>query len=426
MFFGILHVNGRRSKEMLPETNIFNLPNDHLGSGRSVAFVHSGAFSHANQSLLAALQRQFAHDPQLRDVRFAVLDLMPIVRNSREILLANLVHVYREFGHDILTKRKSFQRAFYATTYLFRKRSELAARFVASAPRLFSMQTQSLFDASTPGVPHFLYTDHTMLANLHYPDVQSRQTLGVSEKWLRMERSLYNKATANFTMSLNISRSISEDYGCTPAQVVLALAGGNVAEAVVPHHKDYTKKNILFVGMDWARKGGPQLVEAFRRVRRQHPDAQLTVVGCSPPVNLPGCRVVGHVPKAEVAKYYDEATLFCMPTRLEPFGFVFLEAMQHGLPLVATNIGAIPDFLHHGRNGYLSEPNDVDGLANALCRLLDDPQKRQQFGQQSVQMVQPYNWDNVARIMTETIQQHIVVAPTAHTIPVAQEMMQPA
>lgn len=420
MFFGMLHINGRRSKEVPPAKNVFSVQNGHAGSGRSVAFVHSGAFSHANQSLLAALQRQVASDPRLCDVRFDVLDLMPIVRNSREILLANLLHVYREFGHDILTKRKSFQRAFYATTYLFRKRSELAARFVASAPRLFSLQTQSLFDASTPGAPHFLYTDHTMLANLSYPDMQSRRTLGVSDQWLRMERALYNKATVNFTMSHNISHSLLEDYGCAPKQVVRALAGGNVQRSAAHRHKDYSKKNILFVGIDWARKGGPQLIEAFRQVRCQHPDAQLTIVGCTPPVNLPGCRVVGRVSQAEMAMHYAEATLFCMPTRLEPFGFVFLEAMQHGLPLVASNIGAIPDFLHHAHNGYLVEPNDVGGLANALCRLLDDPQKRQQFGWQSRQIVQPYTWGNVARVMTETIRQHVALEPASLVMPMAQ------
>lgn len=426
MFFGILHVNKRRSKQPLREMSESASQGDNPAGSRSVAFVHSGSFSHANQSLLHALKRQFANEPLFQDVRFDVLDLMPIVRSSREIMLANLLHVYREFGRDILTKRQSFMRAFYGTTYLFRKRSQLATRFVAEEPRLFSIQTQSLFNAATPGTPHFLYTDHTVLANLHYPDVSSLEDVGVSKKWMRLEKTLYHNTTVNFTMSNNISRSIVSDYGCASEQVVRAYAGGNIGDASPHSDQAYASKNILFVGVDWERKGGPELAEAFKLVRRKHPDAQLTVVGCSPQIDLPGCRIVGRIPKADVAKYYEEAAIFCMPTRREPFGFVFLEAMQHGLPLVATNIGAIPDFLESGRNGFLVEPDDITGLANALCQLLDDPEKCRAYGQHSAQIVQPYQWDNVAHIMKETIQQHITPQPVALTMPLVQGQMQPA
>jgi len=54
---------------------------------------------------------------------------------------------------------------------------------------------------------------------------------------------------------------------------------------------------------------------------------------------------------------------------------VFLEAFSHGLPIVATNIGAIPDFVQNGRSGYLVDSNDVEQLANRLGELLGDPDR---------------------------------------------------
>jgi len=156
--------------------------------------------------------------------------------------------------------------------------------------------------------------------------------------------------------------------------------------------------------VDWERKGGPQLVEAFKRVRQVHPDAQLTIVGCSPQVDVPNCHVIGRVPKEEVARYYTEASVFCLPTRREPFGFVFIEAMAYGLPIVATNIAAIPDFVTPGETGYMVEPDDVRGLAYALIELIGDPEKCRAFGAKGYRVSKAhYSWDNVVRIMQNSI-----------------------
>ena len=160
------------------------------------------------------------------------------------------------------------------------------------------------------------------------------------------------------------------------------FAGGNAPAEYVGNTEleRFAHKKILFVGVDWERKGGPVLLEAFRRVRRTHPTAELIIVGCSPEVSLAGCRVVGRVPLEDVANFYRSASVFCLPTTVEPFGFVFLEAFSHGLPIVATNIGAIPDFVQNGRSGYLVDSNDVEQLANRLGELLGDPDRCATFG----------------------------------------------
>jgi len=128
----------------------------------------------------------------------------------------------------------------------------------------------------------------------------------------------------------------------------------------------FRAKNILFVGIDWKRKGGPVLLEAFRRVRHAHPEATLTIVGRSPEVTQPGVEVVGRLPLIEVARYYRSASIFCLPTLNEPFGLVLLEAFSYGLPIVATRIGAIPEIVEDGESGYLVGPQNTDELADRL------------------------------------------------------------
>jgi glycosyltransferase involved in cell wall biosynthesis len=210
----------------------------------------------------------------------------------------------------------------------------------------------------------------------------------------------------NFTYSTNIERSIINDYKCPPEKVKCIYAGSNV-----PHDKDrelnnenYQNKNIIFVGVFWERKGGPDLVKAFEKVLKVHPDAKLTIVGCSPSVDVPNCNVVGKVKVETLDKYYLNSSIFCLPTKREPFGIVFIEAMMHKLPIVSNRIGALPDFVTENQNGFLVEPGNVDLLADALIRLLDDPQMCKRFGEAGYDKVKDtYTWDRVGQRLKENI-----------------------
>lgn len=369
---------------------------------QKIAFIKFGSFSHANQSLLEKFETAFP------DFGIDVIDILPLVKQRKIILLINLVYVLIEHGSRILRGETTLKGSFFFTTYMFKKCGEIAAEQICRDRHIFSFQTQSMFDASGRGVPHFVYTDHTALANLQYPDHRGIESLKVSKRWIELEKTIYQNATVNFTMSDHVSRSIAQDYGCPPEKIVRAFAGSNVDMRAVPRRKRYDKKNILFVGVDWERKGGPLLVEAFKQVLQSHPDAQLTIVGCSPQVDGPNCHVVGRVPKEEMGRYYADATVFCLPTRREPFGFVFIEAMAYKLPIVASNIAAIPDFVYAGRNGYMVDPDDVDGLADALCDLVADPARCRAFGEFGHTMVSPlYSWETVTSVIREAISLHV-------------------
>jgi glycosyltransferase involved in cell wall biosynthesis len=200
-------------------------------------------------------------------------------------------------------------------------------------------------------------------------------------------------------MSSNIARSLALDYGLPASRARVAGVGSNAMRAAGAEADPlrFGRRRILFVGVDWERKGGPVLVEAFRRLRRVHPEAELEIVGCTPDVREPGCHVVGRIPLDAVSDHYLSATVFCLPTRMEPFGIVFIEALAHGLPIVGTPIGAIPDLVEGGRTGCLVPPDDPQALADALDRLLRDPALCRRLGSEGEALVRErYTWEATA------------------------------
>ena len=92
-------------------------------------------------------------------------------------------------------------------------------------------------------------------------------------------------------------------------------------------------------------------------------------------------RFHGFVSEEELRRLYSDATLFIMPSRAEGFGFVFLEAMVHGLPVVAGNVDASPEVVADGETGYLVDPVSVEAIVDRTTRLLSDDSERRRMGQ---------------------------------------------
>jgi glycosyltransferase involved in cell wall biosynthesis len=335
--------------------------------------------------------------------RLEIFDVETAARRDAVTWIANPLYVLREFGWDLLRGRIRPWKAFFTTTWMFRRMSRLARRFVAQQPFDLTFQIQSLFDARVPDVPHFVYTDHTHLSNLDYPDFD-RRTLR-SADWLALERELYAGAAAVFTRSHHVSESLVNRYGCPAERVVCVGAGSNARISdEPPPERDSQTPRILFVGVDWERKGGPELIEAFARVRASHPEARVTIVGCRPTVDEPNVDVIGYCPVESVHRHYRDASIFCLPVHREPFGVVIVEAMHHALPIVGTRVGALIDLVQDEVNGFLVAMGDVDALAACLDRLLSDPELRKKMGNRSRECARAgYTWPHVAEKMAATI-----------------------
>ncbi len=362
---------------------------------RKIAFLKQGSFSHINHNIEEILNEQFPES------ELVVIDIVELLSRHRRTLFANIPWFLREYGLSLGKPLSQHRKDFYRTSYLFRELKALISTIVRPDEYLFSFQTQSLFDLSTPNVPHYVYTDHAILSNLAYPEV-NRETINAQypQQLLALEKTIYQKATMTFTMGGFVAKTLTEKYGC-PDERVASVGGGSnsvdrLHKGVELTEPNYADKNILFLGVVWERKGGVELAAAFEEIRKSHPTATLTIVGCQPDINIPGCHVVGPVPLAEVDSYYRQASIFCMPSHREPFGIAYLEASMNRLPVVASNVGAIPDIVHHNKSGLLVEPGDISGLTSALQRLLDDPDLCHRFGSYGYNHVSNnYTWNKV-------------------------------
>lgn len=141
---------------------------------------------------------------------------------------------------------------------------------------------------------------------------------------------------------------------------------------------------VLFVGGDWTRKGGPELLEAWNAGGFAE-RARLDVVSDSPlvkPLDAGGLSVHRGVRAYTDAWFarWRQADVFVMPTRGEAFGMVFQEAAAAGLPVIGTRINAIPEIVQHGATGLLVPPGDPRALADALARLVGDAELRARMG----------------------------------------------
>lgn len=364
---------------------------------KKIAFVST--HSHPiNKNLYRVLKESFS------DFKVDKYDLEQLIFKKKTFYIINLFYMLMEYGFEILVGKKKARECFFRTTFIFSKVKKVITEKINNDNYTFSIQSNSLYDTSTGKIPHFIYTDHTHLENLKYPLYDKNNLF--SESWLVREKSIYDNATMNFTYSTNVRKSIIRDYDCPEEKAKCIYAGSNVKQDNEPilNNENYGNKNIIFVGVYWERKGGPDLVQAFKKVLEVHPDANLTIVGCTPNVKITNCNIVGKIKVEELSKYYLNSSIFCLPTKREPFGIVFIEAMMHKLPIVANRIGALPDFVSENKSGVLVEPGNINQLAEALIQLLNNPQLCKDYGNAGFTAVENnYTWERVGERLKENI-----------------------
>jgi glycosyltransferase involved in cell wall biosynthesis len=241
------------------------------------------------------------------------------------------------------------------------------------------------------------------------------------------EAQVYRGAAAIFTISEELRRSFIDDFGVDASRVRTVHAGPNFdVRSMVTNQTTRAKAagappTVLFVGRQFERKGGDVLLSAFATVRERIPLARLLVVGPSHLTDVPpGVECLGFLDKDDerdrdrLLSAYACADVFCLPTRFEPFGIVFLEAMYFGLPCVGTNAWAVPEMITDGVTGFLVPIDDPRELADRLTRLLLDDRLARGMGSAGRERAASYfSWSAVVDRMMQSISVSAATAEVA-------------
>ena len=168
---------------------------------------------------------------------------------------------------------------------------------------------------------------------------------------------------------------------------------------------------VLFLGRKATYKGYPLLMRAAPKIWLRHPDTHIVFAG--PPAETgalsastqqiaadPRVLEYGFVSDEMREDLFAACDLFCLPSTDEAFGLVYLEAGAYGKPVVGLDIPALRERIGDAKSGLLAAPTPTS-VANAVCRLLDDPSKRHTLGQNGQAMAKKHTWPLVAQAMTD-------------------------
>ena len=170
---------------------------------------------------------------------------------------------------------------------------------------------------------------------------------------------------------------------------------------------------IVWVGRMVEVKGLVYLFSAMRIIVSDYPNSKLTLIGDGPLKNklewLAGemsltenITFIGYVKNTAVPQYLKEADIFVLPSLSEGFPVVIPEAMAAGKPIVASNVGGIPDAVTEGVTGFLVAPENAELLAEKIIYLIEHPEVRVSMGKAGRKKVEErFTWGKIAGRISE-------------------------
>ena len=239
------------------------------------------------------------------------------------------------------------------------------------------------------------------LALLRFPELRTRKTrpdLG------SLRRAIAAGATVH-TLSAFVAQEVVTLLGADPARVVTVAPGVPPVAAGNPtagRRMAGADRYILALGTVEPRKDHAALVRAFDQLAAERDDVNLVVAGADgwavdtfgEEVRRArhGHRVVrlGYLDEAGRSALLRGASVFALPSRYEGFGFTPLEAMEAGVPVVATAVGSLPEVL--GEAALFVPPGDDDALSEGLARMLDDDGLQTRLMKAGRNRLSHYSW----------------------------------
>ena len=261
-----------------------------------------------------------------------------------------------------------------------------------------SPQTPIVIDGLALGVmprtAQALSEQHTLIALVHHPLALESGLTQEEASHLQQSETQALQYAQHVIVTSQATARIMKNFGVTEDRISVVVPGTEHVEAA-PRHASTTTQ-LLSVGSITHRKGFDVLIQALVLIKDL--SWQLTIVGdmtrdveCANRVIelihqhhlQTRITITGKLPQADLSAFYSNSDVFVLASRFEGYGMAYAEAMAHGLPIIGTTAGAIPDTVPL-LAGLLVEPDDVLELAKALRTMVVEPETRQSFAKEAL------------------------------------------
>ncbi|HNH21026.1 MAG TPA: glycosyltransferase family 4 protein [Ferruginibacter sp.] len=271
--------------------------------------------------------------------------------------------------------------------------------FVPSAPQLVAY--------ADIGVPMVYLTDATFFQLQGYYPLFSDIARYNIEQGVAMDRLAFEKATHVILASDWAKRSAVLDYGIPETKISVVPFGANLDR--IPTETEIKKdKNevcrLLFLGVEWERKGGQIALDTFYQLKRNGFPVQFTIIGCVPPVPVtdPDIEVIPFINRhnnEEAGRLYQifrQTDFLLLPTRAECAGIVFCEASAFGVPSITTDTGGVSTNVINGVNGFALAPEaGAEAYAQKIRECFSDDAVYRQLSKSSRRKFEEdLNWEH--------------------------------
>lgn len=266
-------------------------------------------------------------------------------------------------------------------------------------------------DAASQLCPHY-----PLIALVHHPlALESGLSAAQADDLRASERAALAAARRVVVTSAATARLLAADYGVPADRIVVACPGNDAAPAAHGSHDGIVR--LLAIGAVVPRKGFDVLIAALATLpdlpwhltiagdRRRDPNAAAQLDADIVRCKLSGLvAVLGAVSRERIAELYAGADLFTLASRFEGYGMVFSEAIAHGLPVIGTTAGAIPETVPAGA-GVLVAPDDAAALAMALRRAIENPDERRRMAASARAAAQALpSWRDSAKLFARALE----------------------
>lgn len=314
---------------------------------------------------------------QVDALRNENLDIILAVNNDPATGKKNTIVKYGKWGVNIMKNAMKF-----------RKQISLTHAHYVFPSGLFSYLLKKLF--------HIPY-----IVTAHGGDIERMAKKNATiRQWTE---KILKESSAIIAVGPVLAKQIEEEYKMPREKITVCSMGVNreifqpgnlslVREQLGLDQKDFI---YLFVGNVIKQKGIEELLLAFQQVKkRTEKSVKLVLVGSRRDKNFlhqlqpfmdDSIKLVDPLEQKELVKWFQASNVFVLPSHIEGFGLVALEAIASGTPVIASRVGGLVSLLENG-TGHLVEPQNPDALTNEMMRALQTP-KEQYYNEEAASKV---------------------------------------